>query len=188
MVILGIFLSVPYSALEASDREKPRIKRFRVFQKADFFFVTGTLFPAFQSDIEASILAGIPTTFRFEIFLKNPRWYWANEILAHAAYLHTVTYDTLRKTYTVTVIREGEAGIILSEETSSRQKMQELMTRFHGDLHFSRFKLFKDKEYYVSLTATLTTRQLPFPWDKLLFFLTSDFNTETSRKFFSKQD
>lgn len=171
-------------AARADDLERPRIKRFRAHNHHHTFSVSGILYPAFQTDIEESILAGTPTTFEFYLYLKKERWYWDNEIIAHATYRHTVTYDTLRKTYTVVIVRVGEDGVILSEETDSRQRMQELMTHFKGSLEYSPDDLEQGVEYYVSLTASLTTRQLPSPWNKLLFFLSNDFKTETSRKFF----
>jgi len=182
-VWLGCLLLI-VSAAAADDLERPRLKRFRAYNQDYTFTVTGILFPAFQPDIEEAILAGTPTTFEFYLYLKRERWYWDNEIIAHATYRHTVTYDTLRKTYTVVITRVGEDGILLTEATESRQRMQELMTHFQGTLEYSPDDLEYNEEYYVSLTASLTTRQLPSPWNKILFFLSSDFKTETSRKFF----
>ncbi|MBN1296862.1 DUF4390 domain-containing protein [bacterium] len=182
--LIGLIISFFPVPVWSEEIERPRIKRFRVVAQGDEFAVYGELFPAFQPDIEASILAGVPTTFEFYVYLKRVRWYWNNEILAHATYRHQVTYDTLRKTYAVVIDRVGEDGIILSEITGSRQRMQELMTQFHGSVVYPVHDLDPDDQYYVSLTASLTTRQLPSPWDHILFFLSNDFKTETSRKFF----
>ena len=179
-LVLVSSLGIP---VDSADLERPRIKRFRVNRSDNQFEVSGELFPAFQSDIDASILAGTPTTFKYDIYLKRVRWYWDNEILAHESYLYTVVYDTLRECYTVTVTgKDGQQKSI--QETKSRQTMQNLMTHFSGVLIYSDENLSDDDVYYVSMTATLTTRKLPSPWNELLFFLSNDFRTETSRKFF----
>lgn len=182
--LLCLVIASLATVVSASERVRPRLKYFRVHTQQDLFVVTATLFPAFQEDIESVILTGQPTTFEFDVFLKETRWYWDNRILSREKYLHTVVYDTLRKVYSVEITRGSGNVTVMKTETDSWQKMQEFMTQFRGELSYPESELSRRGQYYVSLSATLTTRQLPSPWNRLLFFLSSDFRTETSRKFF----
>ncbi len=165
----------------AGSDDDPRIKQFRVVRHGDEFSITAILKPAVTPEIEALIHTGMPTTFEYYTFLKKVRWYWDNKILAHAVYRHTVTYDTLRKIYHIVIIREGVDNVILDRETASFDEILELMSSFNGTLTFPFSDLTYDSQYYVSIQASLKTRQVPSPWH---LFLSDDFQTRTSRKFF----
>jgi hypothetical protein len=174
-----IFLS-SFPCMSESD-DKPGVRQFKVIRDADEFLVTAVLQPAVTPEIRDRILTGTPTTFEYMIHLKKVRWYWDNKILAHATYQHTVTYDTLRKTFKVVVNREGVDEIVLTKETKNQTEMESLMSSFTGTLVYPSSELIRDAQYYISISASLTTRQIPPPWS---LFLSNDFKTQTNRKYF----
>jgi len=180
IVFIWLFFLSSYSCVSDSD-DKPRVRQFRVFRDADEFKVTAVLQPAMTSEIHERILSGTPTTFEYAIHLKKSRWYWDNKTLAHATYQHTVIYDTLRKVFKIFIRREGVDELVLTKESKSQAEMESLMSSFTGTLIYPSAKLTRDSQYYVSISASLTTRQIPPPWS---LFLSNDFKTQTIRKYF----
>lgn len=176
-----MILLMPRIACCANEPADPSLKQFRVYRSGDEYLISALLVDAFPPEIDARILSGVPTTFDYYLYLKKVRWYRNNRILAHALYHHTVTYDTLRKTYRVVIHREGVNTVILDRETGDPEEMRSLMVTFKGVLAYPYSGISYANQYYVSITASLKTREVPAPWN---LFLSNDFKTRTSRKFF----
>ncbi len=103
--------------------------------------------------------------------------------MAREEYTHTVTYDTLRKHYTITCQRKGDPKPFLVETTDDSFKMRTVMATFKGALNVSSTSILPGKQYYLSLEATMRTENLPGRWNEILFFISNDFETKTSRQF-----
>ncbi|MBN1878895.1 DUF4390 domain-containing protein [bacterium] len=176
--VLIFLLSIPCLASQDAD---PRIKQFRVLRQGDEFLVSAMLTDAFPPEIEDRIQSGVPTTYEFYIFLKKVRWFWDNKILAHALYHHTVTYDTILETYHIIIKREGVDEQILDYKTRDIEDMHKMMSMFNGVLDYPYSDISYDSLYYVSIMASLKTRQVPAPWN---LFLSDGFKTRTNRKYF----
>ncbi|MBN1553076.1 DUF4390 domain-containing protein [bacterium] len=169
---------------QASADSKPKLKHLNWIQMDDGFRITAELTDSFNREIEDRIHSGIPTTFTFYLYFKRMRWYWDNKVLAKIVYQHSVTYDTLRKKYKVIIQKKGQSEPISITTTDSAEEMRRLMNAFEGELQISiDRKSLRSKQHYISLEASLETNKLPEPFDTLLFFMSSDFETKTHRQF-----
>lgn len=144
--------------------------------------MSARLHKGINADIEEMIDAGIPTTFQFFIALKMKRWYWDSKSLSKAEYFHTVTFDTLRKIYTISKTRQGDPNPFSVERTTEISEMRELMSSFEGRVNYSRKDMPPGKDYYVSIRAVMSSEKLPPPFDSLLFFVSQSFETRTYRQ------
>jgi len=169
-------------SLAGSDRESPRIKQFRWTEIEKGFHVSAILHRGFHREIEESINAGVPTIFYYYLYFKRVRWYWDNQVISKSEYKHVVTYDTLRKMYSVTYQRSGENEPYFIESTDDPAKMRTLMSTFNGNIEVPPDTIKAGKQYYLSLEAIMHTDKIPPPWDKILFFISHDFETGTSRQ------
>ncbi len=186
--LLCLVLVLAQPAIYArSQKDNPKIKQFRWTETDSGFHVSALLNRAFNHEVEETINAGIPTTFHYYLYLKQMRWYWDNKIISEAECWHTVTYDTLRKVYTIVCQRTGDLEPYLEVTTEDPAEMRTLMNTFQGDLKIDRNRFNDNKQYYLSLQVTLKTEKLPPPWDKILFFMSPDFKTEISRQWIPRQ-
>ncbi len=172
----------PLTTVYADDEETPAIRRFRWVQTDKGFQVSARLHKGINQDIEEMIDAGIPTTFEFFIALKMKRWYWDSKSLSKAEYFHTVTYDTLRKIYTVSKTRHGDPNPFIVQRTTDVAEMREMLCSFEGRLHYARKDMTPGKDYYVSIRAVMSSEKLPPPFDSLFFFVSQTFETRTYRQ------
>jgi Domain of unknown function (DUF4390) len=182
-IICVCFLMSILQIQVAAAGDKPRLKNVRWFKTDDGYRVTAILQNGFNKDIEERINAGIPTSFHYILSFKRMRWYWDNRILQQKETVHTVTYDTLLKKYTIVKQRLNESESFSTVTTDDSIEMRRLMTRFEGHLYFQNRSLKPNRRHYISIRATLQTERLPPPWDTILFFISNDFDTNTSRQF-----
>jgi len=180
-ILISVIL--PDDIAARTHKDQPRFRKFRWSEADTGYHVTAVLQKGFLREIEESINAGIPTTFRFHLYLKRERWYWDNEIAAEVECHHTVTYDTLQKVYTIVKKKVGSSEVIFTGTTSDPVEMRNMMNGFEAEINFEKKHLKTGRRYYISLRATLRTGKLPPPWDVILFFLSHDFDTQTRREF-----
>ena len=183
ILIILFFCIYPDLSLARSFSDQPQINHFRWSETATGFHCTAVLQRGFSSEIEDCIRAGVPATFHFFLKLKQMRWYWDNKVLSSQEYIHTVTYDTLRKVFTIEKYKLGNSEPFQETQTDDPSEMRRIMSSFEGDLKVSRWRITPEKQHYISLRTTLKTENLPPPWNILLFFISNDFDTETSRQF-----
>ncbi|MBN1355925.1 DUF4390 domain-containing protein [bacterium] len=188
LMILPIFLwaltaAIAHPVRARTAEEQPRFKQFRWSETDTGYRVTSILQNGFNTEIEERINAGIPTSFHYFLSFKRVRWYWDNRILLEREYIHTVTYDTLRKLYTVVKRDSGNSEPIGISTTADFNEMRRLMNTFEGDIPIRRSSLKPNRRHYISIRAVLKTEKLPPPWDVILFFISNDFDTKTSRQF-----
>jgi len=181
LIFLGfISLYILPSPVQSADLH-PKITEFEWSRIKNAYRVTAKLKNGFNTEIEESIHAGIPTSFHFYLSFKRVRSYWDNKIIEKAEYNHTVKYDTLRKLYTVIIQKPKNPDPIFKTTTDDTEEMQQLMTSFKG--YLSIVNPVMERQHYISLRATLHTGKMPAPWNRILFFISNDFDTKTSRQF-----
>jgi hypothetical protein len=180
-ILLAVFASNTLFARSAE--AQPKFQQFRWSETNKGFHISAVLQKGFTHEIEETINAGIPTTFHFYLYLKKMRWFWDNKIEASAEVIHTVTFDTLRKVYTISKQRVDSVDPNVQTTTEDPGEMRSQMNTFEGDLEFPADIFKADRQYYISLRATLRTDKLPPPWDTILFFMSHDFDAKTRRQF-----
>jgi len=121
----------------------------------------------FTGDVEEAVASGIPTSFSFTVELHRKRGLWFDRTVVKRRFSHTVKYDTLREEYSVTLEEKGPAAVA----TKDGAAMQEMMTTV-DNLHLLPLdKLKRGKRYRLALRVEGDAVHLPFPLNRLLFFI-----------------
>ncbi|MDJ0782808.1 MAG: DUF4390 domain-containing protein [Desulfosarcinaceae bacterium] len=130
---------------------------------------------AFQGEINTAIDSGVPTSFYFLLHLYRTRNFWLDEQLADVTVTHTIQFDPLKKTYTVT--RSWEDGKPITVAT--REEALRLMAEVDNLPILPLRRLKKGAQYQIRTKAELSKQTLPFYLHYVLFFVSWwDFETD----------
>lgn len=121
---------------------------------------------AFNSDLIEGVKHGIPVTFIFEVGLDMTRNGWLDKSIVSGSFEHTLTYDSLKKMYTVRQTEMGEEVYL----TDDFNKAQRLMSEANGIKIVSLKKLVPDRHYTLRVKATLEKTTLPLKFHYLIPF------------------
>ncbi len=130
---------------------------------------------AFTSEVEEAIASGIPTSLAFTVELHRKRKLWFDRGVVKHHFRHTVKYDTLREEYSIVFEESGRESVV-SKELSIAQNMMTTVKKLQliplGDLK-------SGERYRIALQAKRDAAHLPFPLNRLLFFISfGSFKTE----------
>ncbi|OPX40974.1 MAG: DUF4390 domain-containing protein [Deltaproteobacteria bacterium] len=128
----------------------------------------------FTPQMIKAIQNGIPTTFNFFVQLYEEKDYAPDRKLADLRVSHTIRYDSLKKTYVVTLDEKKGKEISVKDF----EKAKELMAEIVGLEVTKLSRLQKENRYRVRMMAQLDRIELPFHLHYVLFFL-SLWNFET---------
>ncbi len=174
-LILLYSLSVPFQ-LQAREAT---ISCF-VTNDATHVLVYARLTNSFTKDMEAAILAGVPTTFTFLIDLYQERRYWVDKKIAGLTVRRTIKYDIVKKLFSVSSEGEKEA-ITFSDYESAKRAMAEL----NGFPVVPVKSLQRNEFYAVQIKAKLEKVRLPLNMEYIFFFVSLwDFETDWYREGF----
>ncbi len=130
---------------------------------------------AFQPKIKKAVLSGVPTTFSFFISLYQSRSFWLDRKITDLTITHTVKFDRLKNTFTIT--RSWEKGPPLI--TSSFEQAEKLMTHVDNLKVAALNRLVKGRQYQIRAKAELSKLKLPLHLHYVLFFVSLwDFETD----------
>lgn len=130
---------------------------------------------AFQKKMEEAILNGIPTTFSYFIFLQKPRFLWLSQNIAEIKVTHTIKYNNLKNTYSITRSWDGNKTLT----TDSFDEAKRLMSEIKGLKVIPLKKLKKGRQYNLKAKAELDKVTLPFFLNYVFFFVSLwDFETD----------
>jgi hypothetical protein len=134
----------------------------------------------FTKDMEAAILAGVPTTFTFLMDLFQERRYWPDKRLTRLTVRHTIKYDIVKRLFSVSSDGEKEPTLFQDYESAKRA-----MADLNG-LQLAPLKSLKRSEYYyVQIKAKLEKVRLPLHMEYIFFFVSLwDFETDWYREGF----
>jgi len=168
------FFSVPLQAEEASIRD------LLVTNNATHVLLYARIANSFTKEIEAAILAGVPTTFTFvvELFQEQPGW--PDKRLVHLTVRHTIKYDNVKRLFHVTFDGQKEPTSFQDYEGAKRA-----MADLNG-LPVAPLKTLKRGEYYYAqIKAMLDKVRLPLHMEYIFFFVSLwDFETDWYREGF----
>jgi hypothetical protein len=119
-----------------------------------------------MTDAEATIQAGLPTTFTYEVELKHAVSLWFDRTLASASVTATVQYDTLTGRHHLS--RSIDGRLEDSRVTDDRAEVRRYVSEFERLPLFSTAELEANTEYYVRVLARTRPRVTWFfwPWDR----------------------
>jgi hypothetical protein len=174
-LMLAIFVAFPAScaAGEAS------ISCF-VTNDAINLKVYARLTNCFTKEMEAAILAGVPTTFTFVIELYQERAFWPDKKLALSTVSHTIKYDNVKRIFVVFSDREKEPTSFQDYQDAKRA-----MADLNGFSVAPLNSLKRNEYYYIRMKAKLDKVRLPFNMEYVFFFVSLwDFETPWHREGF----
>jgi hypothetical protein len=173
LLILLYFLVFP-SPLPA---EKPGIRDLLVTNNASHILVYARVTNCFTKNIDAAILAGVPTTFTFLLDLFQERSGWLDKKLGRTTVRYTIKYDNVKKLFLVSADGEKEATAFPDFESAKRA-----MADLNGVPVAQLKTLKKDEYYYVLIKAKLDKVRLPLHMEYIFFFVSLwDFETDWYR-------
>lgn len=128
----------------------------------------------FTPDMEAAILAGVPTTFTFLFDFYQERSYWWDKKMARHIIQHTIKYDNVKKDFLLTSTNRPESDTFQTLENTKKA-----MADLSGVVVYQVNSIEKDKSYYVKMKAKLEQVRLPLHMEYLFFFVSLwDFETD----------
>jgi hypothetical protein len=132
----------------------------------------------FTPDMEAAILAGVPTTFTFVFDFYRERSFWWDKKLARHSIQHTIKYDNVKKDFLVSSTNRPESDTFQTLENAKKA-----MADLNGVVVYQVNALEKDKSYYLRMKAKLEQVRLPLHMEHLFFFVSLwDFETDWHRQ------
>jgi hypothetical protein len=166
---LALFLTP--SSLHA---EKAAIKDILVTADQRNLLLYARVADCFTPEIEDAIMAGVPTTFTFQIRLFQERSWLPDKELKSKVIHHTIKYDNIKKTFNVSVDDQKTWENIPDFESAKR-----MMADINA-VPLENIKVFKKNQYYsVKLKAKLDEIRLPLHLEYLFFFVSIwDFETD----------
>ena len=154
--------------------ETAGIKDILVTNNATHLLVYARVTNCFTKDMDAAILAGIPTTFTFLVELYQVRSRWLDKNLIRLTVRHTIKYDNVKRLFYVTYDEDKEPASFQDYE-SAKQAMADL-----NGVPVALLKALKRGEYYyVQIKAKLDKVRLPLHMEYIFFFVSLwDFETD----------
>jgi hypothetical protein len=160
--------------------ENAEIRDVLVTSNANHVLVYARVTNGFTKDIEAAILAGVPTTFTFLMDLYQERSGWLDKKLSRTTVRCTVKYDNVKKLFLVSTDGEKEATVFADFESAKRA-----MADLNGVPVAQLNTLKKNENYYVLIKAKLDKVRLPLHMEYVFFFVSLwDFETDWYRERF----
>ncbi len=174
-VILVLFVVFPFP-LRA---DEATISCF-VTNDATHVLVYARVTNCFTKDMEAAILAGVPTTFTFLMDLYQERRNWLDKRITRLTVRHTIKYDIVKKLFSVSSDGEKEPALF-QDYASAKLAMADI-----NGLPLVPMKLLQRNEYYyVQIKAKLEKVRLPLNMEYVFFFVSLwDFETDWYREGF----
>ena len=170
VVLFCIILLIPASAI----CQDARLSNMVVTNTRDDLLLFMTVEGAFNDKMKEAILSGVPATFHFIVALEKIRSFWLNRELATQEITHTITYNPLKKEFTVIRSRESDPVV-----TDSFAEAEKLMTDVDNLKVASLGELEKGAKYQIRAKAKLDKIRLPVYLDYMLFFASLwDFETD----------
>ncbi|TWI75411.1 uncharacterized protein DUF4390 [Desulfobotulus alkaliphilus] len=130
---------------------------------------------AFTPKIEAAVQSGVPVTFSYYLILESPRRFWRFSEIKNITVTHTIRYNAIRESYTVTRSWEGFAPHETKDFEEAKRKMSSLSSLVIAQVD----ELERTKPYRLRAKAKLSEFTLPLYLHHILFFLSFwDFETD----------
>ncbi len=130
----------------------------------------------FTKDMDAAILAGVPTTFTLIIDLYRERSHWFDEKVSRKVVKQTVQYDSVKKIFSVSSTEGTKATF--QDFDGAKRAMAELSGIIVAPLK----SMDKAETFYVMAKAKLDTVRLPLHMENV--FSLWDFETDWHRQRF----
>ena len=156
--------------------EEARLTDIVVTNDEDYLLLYFSVTDCFTEEMKKAIDNGINTTFTFFASVKAVRNLWWDRDIADLKVSHEITYDSLKKVYTVNFSpKEERDGIPVKGFEEAKRAMSEIIGLKVTELK----NLKRGDRYQISMMAELDKFRLPFYFHYIFFFLSLwDFETD----------
>jgi hypothetical protein len=136
---------------------------------------------AFRTEMESTILAGVPAVFTVHVEVYRVRSVvWDQKITSYEI-KRTIRYDNLKKTFSI-FTNGNEAPVIFSDFESAQKAMADLS----GIIIVPIQKLVRGNNYYLRLKVKIDKVRLPLHMEYVFLFVSLwDFETAWYKQAFS---
>ncbi len=170
-----LVLSLIFVASHAGYAQDATLTNITVSNTRDDLLLYLNLEGAFREEMKQAILSGVPATFSFFAKLNRVRSLWFDKDIADIEVTHTISYDNLKKEFTVT--RSWKENN--SEVTKSFSEAKRWMTEIDSLIIIPLNRLEKGEQYQLRVKAEVSKKTLPFYLHYILFFVSLwDFETD----------
>ena len=111
----------------------------------------------FMPEIIDGVQSGLDATIKFEIQISQVRAGWADKEIYNNSIAHTLSYDTLKKVYRLTLVEKGPE----QSTYSNLQKAELLMTELNGARLLPLHTMQPDRQYVLKVRAILDQKTPP---------------------------
>ena len=144
-----------------------------ITNNAEHILVYARVTNCFTGEMEAAILAGVPTVFTFLFDFYQERPYWWDKKIVRRVIQHTIKYDNVKKIFLVSSTNGEESAMFQTFDNAKRA-----MAELNGVIVAPVYALENDKSYYLRMKAKLDKARLPLRMEYLFFFVSLwDFET-----------
>lgn len=174
-LVLTVYFFLP----SVSSARDATIADILVTNNTENVLLYARLVNCFTKEMDAAILAGVPTTFTVILDLYRERSYWWDDKISRKVIKHTVRYDIVKKTFYVSST-EGGATTFQDFESAKRA-----MADLNGIVVSPLKQIKRNEIFYIMLRAELDKVRLPLHMENVLFFVSLwDFKTNWYRQRF----
>lgn len=167
-LVLAIF-AAPAKGWTAIVKEtQATIKELTATTSETHLIVFGVLQNSFNTEMIETLHSGIPLSFSFFIEFDKITENWPEEQVASLNFQHTMTFDTLKEIYKVTL--EEENNKVLSFR--SIFEAQKVINEINGAKVVELKQLIPDNRYRLKIRAELYRKTLPMSLHSIFPFLT----------------
>lgn len=135
----------------------------------------------FKTDMEATILAGVPAIFTLHLEVYQARSVMWDKKIADYEIKRTIKYDNLKKTFSI-FTNGNETPVVFPDFESAQKAMADLS----GIIVVPLQKLVRGNNYYVQLKVKIDKVRLPLHMEYVFLFVSYwDFETPWYKQRFS---
>ncbi|OGP66659.1 MAG: hypothetical protein A2W27_06835 [Deltaproteobacteria bacterium RBG_16_44_11] len=174
---LFVFIGLP----NKSQAIEPTITDILITNNEEKVLLYARLVNGFKTEMESSILAGVPTVFTLQLNVYQVRSYVWDKKISSNEIKRTIMYDNLKKTFSI--YSNGDQAPVIFPDFESAQKA---MADFNGIVASPMSVLVKGQNYYLEMKIKIDKVRLPLGMEHVLFFVSFwDFETAWYRQNFT---
>ncbi len=179
-----IFLFVAFGYLNTASQGEaiePTISDIMITNNKDNVLLYARLVNGFKTEMESTILAGVPAVFTLQLEVYQVRSvFWDKRINSYEI-KRTIKYDNLKKTFSI-VTNGNETPVIFPDFESAQKAMADFSEIIIAPLH----KLVRGNNYYLRMKVKIDKVRLPLHMEYVFLFVSFwDFETAWYKQRFS---
>jgi len=167
LFVILLFSTAFVSSSIAVEKNEPHFSDVILTTSETNLLLFGTLDNGFTDEMIQGLHSGLPVQFSFFVELHKIRKHWTNEQVVSLEFKHTLTYDTLKESYKVTMEETNQKTFTYQTLAEAENAMSEI----NGLKVYKLSKLIPDQAYSLRVRAELYKKTLPMGLHHIVPFL-----------------